>query len=203
MPGRHRSMGGEDASLPDGGEVGDRNMRPLRLASFFPQQLQREQAGMSLVHVEAIDALEAECTQHAHSADAQHYLLTQAVAGVATVKHRRQLPVPVAIFREIGIEKINRDEIAADPLYLVLPAAQRKLSTLDGERCSRRHLGEKLLHIPLDGRFRLPAVGVEALMKVPGTMKERYGDHGHLQIRCRTDRVTRKYTQTATVGGDA
>ena len=87
---------------------------------------------MALVHVEAINPLVAERTQHAHSADAQYDLLTEAVAGVAAIKNRGQLPIPFTVFREVRIEQIDRDAVTADPLHWISPAAQTEFPSLDG-----------------------------------------------------------------------
>ncbi len=156
MAGRHRRMGCEYASLPDRGEVADGDPASLVLAGFFLQQFQCEQAGVALVHVETIDPLVAERAQHAHSAHAQHDLLTETIAGVATIKNGRQLPVPFAVFGEVSIQQIDRDTVTADSLHLIFPAAQIQVPSLDGQRCSGWHLRQKLLHIPLDRLFRLP-----------------------------------------------
>src|SRR5947209_1591458 len=68
VPGRHRGMGREDAPLPDDFDVVTVDRPPARLSCLLVQKLEREEAGMTLIHVETGDALMPKCLEHPYAA---------------------------------------------------------------------------------------------------------------------------------------
>ena len=66
---------------------------------FFVEKLEREQARMSLVHVEVRELGVAKLPQHAHAADSEDHLLAEAVAIVSSVEKIRQPAVGLGVLR--------------------------------------------------------------------------------------------------------
>ena len=56
VTGRYGSMGRENALLADSSKIADDNLSSSGLGHLFLQQFQRKQAGVTFVHVEAIEA---------------------------------------------------------------------------------------------------------------------------------------------------
>ncbi len=104
MAGGHRCVGGEDALWPDGLHILVVEPVAVEPACAFVEQLQSEQRGVTLVHVEAADLVIAEGAQHPHPADAEDDFLAEAVVRVAAVKMMGKRAVPLRVFREVGIQ---------------------------------------------------------------------------------------------------
>src|SRR5690349_14689790 len=75
VPGRHRSMGGENTFFANRLNIDPIRRRSAGALRLFVQQLQREQARMTLVHVIALDVAMSQCAEHPHPAHAENYFL--------------------------------------------------------------------------------------------------------------------------------
>src|SRR3989442_4518923 len=69
VPGRHWSVGREDAFTADLFDVLATDGFPSRLGSFFVEQLQRKQRGVAFVHVVAREVVVAQRVENAHASD--------------------------------------------------------------------------------------------------------------------------------------
>src|SRR3989338_10249926 len=101
-------MGRKDAFLPDRYDFIVGNGRCAGLPRLLIQELQDEEAGMALVHMKTVDLMISEGAQHPPPADPEDHFLTEPVMRVAAVKKVCELPVPLGVFRQLGVEKKNR-----------------------------------------------------------------------------------------------
>lgn len=160
-----RCMRGENALLSYGRDVvgGD---RPLAgRTCLFLQEFDREQTGMSLVHVEPLERVVAERAEHPHTADAENHLLAQPVAVVAAIEKMGERAIEVRIRRDVRVQQVHGHD-ALGSLNDVPPAAKLYRSPFDEDRDVRRLLDEEILHRPVDGILGLSAGRIEALAKV-------------------------------------
>jgi hypothetical protein len=68
---------------------------------------------VAFVHVEAIRSVVSKRAQHPHAADAENDLLAQPIKFVAAVKKMRQGAIVVGVFRQVCIEEIDGNLVAA------------------------------------------------------------------------------------------
>ncbi len=200
VPGRHRGVRREYAQRAHRlGQLG-RDAGQAAPAHLLVAQLDDQQRGMALVHVEAPQRVVAERTQHAHAGDAQHDLLAQAVGLVAAVEVVGDATVLVGVARHVGVEQQHRHHMAADADDLVPPGAHDHLAPGDAHAHARRGLDQCRLGAPRPGLLALLAVGVEPLAEIALAVHQRDRDHRHAAVGGRAHGVAGQHAQPAAVG---
>ena len=171
-------------------------------AHLLVEQLENEKRRMAFVHVEAVDLLVAERAKHADAADAEHILLAEAIMLIAAVEVLAQAPILLVVARDVGIEVDHRDDAPRNPHGVISPGADLDFPFLDDDRDAGSERLEAFAHVPRLRRFDLVALGVQFLMKVSLARQQGDGDHGHLHIRGRANRIAGQDAQSSAVGGD-
>ena len=102
VPGGHRRVGGEDASLAIAVDIFLGGSAQGRAGEALLQQADAEQRGVALVHVVDL-GLDAERLQQGDAAEAEHGLLAEPVVGVAAVEVVGQPAVLGVVAFEVGV----------------------------------------------------------------------------------------------------
>ena len=191
---RHRRVGCKDAFFSHCLYVGEDNGLPAMLLSFLIQQLDRKQTGVPFVHMESLDLVVAQGAEHLHPADTQNHFLAKPVALIAAVKIVGQSSVRFGIFRQVGIQKINRHIKLTRTLNFISPRSKLHGSTFYVDCSSLRHFYQEVFDDPVHRLLNLPPTGIEALVKVASTMQERHPDHRDFKIGSSANGVTGKDT---------
>src|SRR5205807_9659986 len=129
---------------------------------------QRQKRRVALIHVE-YSGLQPHGLEGPHAADAQHNLLADTCVDIAAVKGVRDIAVlRENVFRDIGVQKIQRDSPNADlpdlDEYITRRQFDRDLEVLvvDGFDGDQRQSVKIVNRIPL----LLPAVRIEKLPEI-------------------------------------
>ncbi len=199
---RHRRMRGEDALAANGFYILVAHFAAGGCGTLS-QQFQRQQAGVSFIHVKAGQGCVAECPQHPQPTHAQDAFLAQAVIRIAAVQVVRQLAVPGGVFSDVSVQEIDGHGEAAAAFDFVFPRADPNRSAIYRHVDLASRLLQEITNRPFDRFFGLPSVRIQALLKVPLAVKQRDGHHRNPQISCRADRIPGQDAQTATVGWHA
>ena len=154
---RHGRMGGKDALLSHCLYVGLDDGFPAILLSLLIQQLDRQETGVPFVHMKPPDLVVAQGAEHLHPADTENHFLAKPVVLIAPVKIVGQSSVPFGIFRQVGIQKIDRHLEISIARHFIFPRAQLNGTTLNSDAGSLCHFSEEIFHYPIDRLFRLPA----------------------------------------------
>ena len=202
VPGRYRRVGGEDALLPHCLHVRVREVGRRTPAEAAGEESERQQGGVPLVDVVVHIVGEAGGLEDRRAPDAEHHLLAEPVARVATVERVGEAAIELGVLGQVGVEEVDRHRVPVGAPHQIAPGAHVHLAPLDVQRRSRVHRLEELLRLPGDGRLALMALGIEVLVEVALPVEERHGNHRHVQVRRRAKGVARQHTQPATVRGD-
>ena len=159
-------MGGEDAFAADGFDVLMVERVPARRERLLVEQLHGEQAGVAFVHVEAREFMVAEFAQHPHAADAHHDFLAKPIPLIPAIKMVGDPAVPLRVFREVGIEQIDRHAAAFNARDVVLPCPEVDRAAADDDRGAWGELLEEILDLPFAGFLDLRAGGIESLAEI-------------------------------------
>src|SRR6185436_13877495 len=108
VSGGHGRVGREDRRLADLLERVLERPAPL---DQLADPLQHDEARVALVEMERAGA-DAERLERADAADAEDDLLLNARLAIAAVEARGELAIPRRVFRQVGVEQVQRD--AAD-----------------------------------------------------------------------------------------
>ncbi len=164
------------------------------------EQLQGEQARVPFVHVEALQGVVAERSQHAHAADPEQHLLAEPIAVVAAVEMVGQRPVLGRILGKVGVEEIDGHGVPGETLDVVHPGAQLDGAPLDSHRGPHRKLLDGVVDRPHHGLLALTPLRVEALVEVALAVEQAHRDHGHAEVGRRPDGVAGQHAQATAVG---
>ncbi len=157
---------------------------------------------MALVHVVAFEPLVAHCRKYANATDAEDRFLGKTVKLVSAVKVMRKLSIPLRVFGDIGIQKVNRDMLTADSGNFVFPTAQTYTPILDSHRYPFGHFGQIILDVPLPGQLRLYAFAIEFLQEVAFSVEQGHGDQRNPVVGRGADGVSCEDAQTTAIGRD-
>ena len=91
----------------------------------LPQELERQQAGVALVHVIARQVAVPEFLEQPHSPYAEYSFLGEPVPFVAAVELVGKATVVIAVVLEVGVQEENRDVKTGRAANAVLPCAHR------------------------------------------------------------------------------
>ncbi len=132
---------------------------------------------------------------------AQHDLLLQAVVRVAAIEVIGQPAIPARIAIEIGIEQIDRHDVAVAAHQVVAPCAHRHIAAFHRHRDPRGFFRAEVSGIPRLHFFGLIAGLVQMLLEISFAMHQRKRDQRNAKIRCGAQRVSGKHSQAAGVRG--
>jgi hypothetical protein len=191
---RHRRVACKDAFFSHCLYVGEDNGLPATVLSLLIQQLDRKQTGVPFVHMEPPDLVVAQGAEHLHPADTKNHFLAKPVVLIAAVKIVGQGSVRFGIFRQVGIQEINRHVKLTRTLNFVSPGSKLDSTTFYVDCSALRHLYEKVFDDPVHRLLNLPPTGIEALVKIASTMQERHPDHRDFEIGSSANGVTGKDT---------
>ena len=173
------------------------------LLDELAQPLQLEERRVPFVHVEH-RRLEAERTQHADAADAEHELLTQPVPPVAAVQRVRHVTGPVGIALHLRVEEIERDP--ADARAPDADADGNEIALVVGEHDLRRHRHEcqrqpdgVVARVALD----LVVALVQRLPEVPAEVVEPDADERDAELGRRLQVVPREHAEATGIDREA
>ncbi len=191
-PGRHRRVGGEDATGPHGF---DRFGERQALAHQLPGPLQAEEAGVPLVGVEHL-GLEAERLQGAHAADAEEDLLADAVLGVAAVQPVGHQPALRGVAVHVAVQEVELHPAHVGPPDLGL---QGLTGEVDGDPHAVTALQRQRVGIELGEALLLHAVHGQQLAEVARAVEETDAHEGHAEVARRLQVVPGEDAQAARV----
>ena len=177
--------------------------RQLLLLDELAHPFELEKGRVSLVQVED-RGVEAEATQHAHAADAEHELLAQPVLAVAAVEDVRDVARPRGIALDLRVEEIERD--AADPHAPDAEPHRHEIAVVVGElddRSHRHELQRQAARIVAWVALDLPVLLVELLPEVPAAVEEADPDEWDAELRRRLEVVAGEDAEPAGVDGEA
>jgi hypothetical protein len=200
VTGGDRGVGRKNALLPDGFGVGKGDGRSAGPDLPLIEELQGEKTGMTLVHVEALNPIEAKGPEHSHSPDSKDHLLSKSVTRIPSVEDLRERPIPFLIFGKVAVQKTNGHGIAADPLDLILPRTKLDGPSLKGNGNLLRERFTVIIDNPLGGFLPLPSAGIETLIEIPLSIEKRHSDHGDFQVCGGPQCVSRQDPQAPAVG---
>jgi len=203
MAGRDWRMGSEHTLLTDGLHIVVGEGGPTGALGLLVQQFQGQQAGMPLIQMKAGEGCIAERPQHTYPTDPEQDFLAQPIMGIAAIQDIGQRAVPGRIVRQISIQKIHRYGAATDATHRVVPGAEVHGPPFDGDSSSRRHFMHKVIDGPGRRLLVLPATLIQALVKIPLAVQERYCHHGYFEVGRGANRIARQDAQSAAVCGHA
>ena len=180
VPSLHRRVRGEDAMrLRLGQRVG---IFPAA-RHFLAHQFQREKRRVALVHVKH-RGLDAERAQQPHAADAQQNFLHDARRAVAAIDPRGEIAEMLVVFRQIGVEQIDRHAPDVDApglerhvFHVDLDAAHEPFA-LGVQHRFQRHV----LRIDQIVKLRLPVVRVNRLLEIALAVKQADADKAEAKV---------------------
>src|SRR5579862_2330545 len=85
------------------------------------EQSEREQRRVALVHVVGLNAVVAQLPQQLESTEAENNFLSEAIVLISAIEEIGQVAIPFSILRQIGVQQIHGDDVAIDPLHVILP----------------------------------------------------------------------------------
>ena len=201
VPGRHGRVRGEDGRRAQPVERGV--AVEALLLDELTQPLQLEERRVPFVHVEH-RRLEAERTQHADAADAEHELLTQPVPPVAAVQRVRHVTGPVRIALHLRVQEIERDP--ADARAPDADADRNEIALVVGEHDLRRHRHERqrqpdgvVARVALD----LVVALVQRLPEVPAEVVQPDADERDAELGRRLQVVPREHAEATGIDREA
>jgi hypothetical protein len=113
MPGGYRCVRGKDALFPHPRVFGFARLGEASSRECPPDERNSKQRSVAFVHM--VDGgLESKRKKDTGTADAENGLLLEAIVIVAAIEAVGQLPVFYAIFRQVGIEQIDRNDVPGD-----------------------------------------------------------------------------------------
>ena len=200
VAGGNRGVGGEDALLADGFDVGFGGVLERLAGEVVFEQADGEEGGVALVHVVDL-GFTAEGVEQSDAAEAEDGLLTEAVVGVAAVEVVGEAAVPGVVAFDVGVEQEDGDDVAGDADDVEAPGADEDLAALHGEGDDLVGAGKRGLGRPGNVGLGLLADVGELLAEVAAAMDERDGDHGGGGVGGGAEGVAGEHAEATGVGG--
>src|SRR5580704_3144387 len=154
---------------------------------------------MALIHMKAREVFVSERAKHAHAADPKQNFLAQTIVRIAAVQAAGEVAVPFSVGGKIGVEKIDRNNEAANSLNVIAPAAKLDAPVLQGHGYAGGLFLEKIFDFPNHWLFRLRAVLGEMLRKESSAIKKRRGHHGKAKVGGDADGVSGEDAEAAAI----
>ena len=198
VSGLDRRVGGEETfALRGGKRVGE----GFPEAELFADEFQREEGGVSLVHVKG-GGLDAQRAEQAHAADAEHDLLHDARAAVTAVHAQGQVAIMLLVLGQIRVEEQHRHAPDVHAPRLEFHHAQADLDRADDglARLVRHRLDRKILRAKVSVVVHLPALVTDGLLEVTFAIEQADADEAEVEIAGGLGVVAREDAQAA--GGD-
>ena len=198
----HRGVGREQrvsGGAPDGLVEGD-----LVLLDPLPDPFQRQQRGVSLVHVPH-RRLHLQRPQCQESSDAQNVLLTQPHLPSLNVEDRGDRAVVRTVLRDVGVEQQNRNapDLRLPALQVELSprhrhAHQQRLAVRAGHRADRQ-----APEIEIRVEVLMQPLRIDGLLEIPAAIHQADAEEGESEIAGRLAVVAGQDTEAAGVDPDA
>src|SRR5579884_756676 len=195
---RHGGVRGEDAFLADGGHIVFTRRVQRSAAKLVLHQGNGQQRRVALIHV-VNGCTKSKRMEQPHAANAEKGLLAKAVVAIAAVKMVCEGAVAGIILLEVRIQKIDRDDVPGDALYIVTPCAHGDPAAFECDSNDRFFRNEFLFRLPRLLGLGLHAVRVKMLAEIAFAVGQ--SDSGQVQagISGRAKSVSGKHAQTAAV----
>src|SRR5215469_7284195 len=118
-------MRGEDAHVAYAVDIELLQATGKTLIEAALEEPQGKQGRMPFVHVVDLNLARVQLFEQPEATKAEHDFLRQTVSLIPAVKAVCQPPVVLGIFREVGVQKVDRDAVPVNPRDDILPRANR------------------------------------------------------------------------------
>src|SRR5579883_2915339 len=99
--------------------------------------------------------------QQANAANPQQRLLAQPVVAIPAIKTVSQRPVARVVLLQVAVQKINRDRVSGNSLYVITPGTDRDPPAFQIDHDNRVFGNELFLRLPRLLRLALYAIRSE------------------------------------------